>query len=202
MFDPTEKVVVFTPAGVAATFTDPSYHLPAFYDVWGCFDTTNQPFWKTVAANSRAFFQKVTHPTTGLAPEYANFDGSPSSLPTKGDFRVDSWRVVSNVMMDYHFWGVDPWQSTYATRLGEFFASRDYYGCEYRLDGTELTSGHDVGLIAMNATLGFALPPADARRFVQDLWDATPPTGTYRYYAGMLYLLGLLHVSGNFHLWY
>ncbi|MGE5785659.1 MAG: hypothetical protein ACM3ZE_13765, partial [Myxococcales bacterium] len=92
--------------------------------------------------------------------------------------------------------------STYAARLGAFLTSRGYYGCEYRLDGTELTSGHDAGLVAMNALLGFALPSAEARPFVQELWNVGIPTGSYRYYAGMLYLLGLLHVSGNFRLWY
>ena len=34
MFDPETKQVVFVPAGRNATFTDPSYHLPAFYELW------------------------------------------------------------------------------------------------------------------------------------------------------------------------
>jgi oligosaccharide reducing-end xylanase len=54
----------------------------------------------------------------------------------------------------------------------------------------------------MNATLGFALPAADATPYVQALWDAAIPTGQYRYYSGMLYMLGLLHISGKFHLYY
>ena len=34
MFDRTHKMPVFCPIGNAATFSDPSYHLPAFYEVW------------------------------------------------------------------------------------------------------------------------------------------------------------------------
>jgi oligosaccharide reducing-end xylanase len=34
--------------------------------------------------------------------------------------------------------------------------------------------------------------------FVQALWDTQIPSGKWRYYDGMLYMLGMLHVSGNF----
>jgi oligosaccharide reducing-end xylanase len=54
----------------------------------------------------------------------------------------------------------------------------------------------------MNATLGFALPTADGTPFVKELWDTPTPSGQQRYYNGALYLLALLHVSGQFHLWY
>jgi len=53
-----------------------------------------------------------------------------------------------------------------------------------------------------NATLGFALPVSAARPFVQALWDLPVPTGQYRYYNGMLYMLSLVHASGKFQLWF
>jgi hypothetical protein len=37
--------------------------------------------------------------------------------------------------------------------------------------------------------------------FVQALWDASPPVGRWRYYDGMLYMLALLHASGNFRIY-
>jgi oligosaccharide reducing-end xylanase len=122
----------------------------------------------------------------------------------KGDFRFDAWRVAMNVMADSHFWGVDPWQKTYAARLAAFFTAQGLasYGDQYSLAGTELGTDHSAGLVAINATLGFALSAADARPFVQALWDIPIPTGTYRYYNGMLYMLSLLHASGKFHLWF
>ncbi len=56
----------------------------------------------------------------------------PGSLPINprrahaghGDFDADAWRVVSNVMLDRHFFNVDPWQDTFATKLGAFFESK------------------------------------------------------------------------------
>ena len=201
MFDPTQRLVVFVPASWA-TFTDPSYVLPAFYDIWACFDAKNHDVWREVAATSRAFFPKVTDLATGLAPEYAAFDGTPSTLPDKGDFRFDAWRVVMNVMADYRYRGVDPWQTTYAVRLGTFFASQGNYGNQYTLSGTKLGSEHTAGLVAVNATLGFGLSPTCSRCFVQPLWDMAVPTGRQRYYSGLLYMLALLHASGNFRLWF
>src|SRR5262249_39794291 len=100
MFDPTAKLVVFVPNANSgsATFTDPSYVMPAFYAVWACFDAKNAAFWRAVSAASRAFLPKATNATTGLAPEYAAFDGTPSTTAMKGDFRFDAWRVAMNVM--------------------------------------------------------------------------------------------------------
>ena len=46
------------------------------------------------------------------------------------------------------------------------------------------------------------LPASTGKPFVQKLWSAAIPTGTYRYYDGALYMIALLHVSGTFHLWY
>jgi oligosaccharide reducing-end xylanase len=200
MFDPVQKLVVFVPS-IRAAFNDPSYVMPAFYDVWGCFDTANADFWRQVAANSRAFIPKVTHPVTGLAPELASFQGAPLSFGGKGDFRFDAWRVVMNVMADHHYRNVDPWQSTYALRLGSFFASQGVYGNQYSLAGTELGTEHSAGLVALNGTLGFGLNATASRCFVQALWDLPVPTGTYRYYNGLLYMLSLLHASGHFQLW-
>jgi oligosaccharide reducing-end xylanase len=205
MFDPTANLVVFVPNATSgsSTFTDPSYVMPAFYDVWRCFDAKNAPFWRAVSAASRAFLPKATNPTTGLAPEYAAFDGTPSTVMNKGDFRFDAWRVVMNVMADQRFWGLDPWQKTYATRLGAFFTGQGAsYGDQYSLSGTALGTDHSAGLVAVNATLGFGLPAASAKPFVQALWDLAIPSGQYRYYNGLLYMLALLHASGTFQLWF
>ena len=53
----------------------------------------------------------------------------------------------------------------------------------------------------MNAVAALAAPPPRAKQFVEEFWNAPIPTGQYRYYDGMLYLLGLLHCSGEFHIW-
>ena len=37
-----------------------------------------------------------------------------------------------------------------------------------------------------------------AKEYVQKLWNTNPPSGTWRYYNGMVYLLSMLHASGDF----
>lgn len=84
IFNREQQQVVFVPYGAAATFTDPSYHLPAYYELWHRWaagyqqQDADRAFWAAAARTSRDFFQKTSHPTTGLAPDYANFDGTPT----------------------------------------------------------------------------------------------------------------------------
>jgi oligosaccharide reducing-end xylanase len=51
-----------------------------------------------------------------------------------------------------------------------------------------------------NALLGFGLPASTGKPFVDKLWSTTIPKRDY--WNGVLYMLAMLHVSGNFHLWY
>src|SRR5690606_18805605 len=37
--------------------------------------------------------------------------------------------------------------------------------------------------------------------FVQEFWNISLPTGTYRYYDGVLYMLAMLNCSGDFKIW-
>lgn len=204
LFNRNNHLITFGPSGESASHTDPSYILPAFYEIWACEDSKNRNFWKSAITAGRAFFPKTTHPTTGLAPYKANFDGTP--YPGAGDFNSDSWRVVGNIMMDHHLFGVDPWQTTFAQRYAAFFKTawaQPPIPDEFNINGTVVHSNAEPskGLQAQNAMVAFGLPAADGRPFVQALWDMQIPTGQYRYYDGMLYLLSLLHVTGRFHIW-
>jgi oligosaccharide reducing-end xylanase len=53
----------------------------------------------------------------------------------------------------------------------------------------------------VNAVVALAATNDLRREFVQALWDVTVPAGRYRYYDGMLYLMAMLHVSGNFRIY-
>lgn len=53
-------------------------------------------------------------------------------------------------------------------------------------------------LVFKPAVAALAADPGISKPFVQALWDTQIPSGTWRYYDGMLYILGLLHVSGSF----
>jgi oligosaccharide reducing-end xylanase len=106
-------------------------------------------------------------------------------------------------MMDHNFYDADPWQTTWASTFAAFFTGQGAsYIDAYTPAGMPEQGSHSPHIVACNATLGFGVPASVGAPFVQELWNLPIPTGTYRYYDGMLYVLALLHVSGTFHIWY
>jgi oligosaccharide reducing-end xylanase len=157
--------------------TDPSYILPAFYQVWACFDPDNSDFWNTAITDGREYFHVGVN-GNGVCPYQSSWDGSNPQAANS-----DSVRCVMNLMMDHNFFGADPWQTeTYAPM---FAASQGNAG---------------TPAYYCNATLGFGLPAAEGKPFVDRLWSANVPNSDY--WNGVLYMLALLHTSGSFKLWY
>ena len=201
MFDRTHKMPVFCPIGNAATFSDPSYHLPAFYEVWALEADQDNEFWSEAAKASRKHFKEATNASTGLGPDYSEYSGAAKKEGNHNDFRFDAWRTAANIACDYAWWAKDDWAVTHANRLQSFFYDKgvESYGNQWTLDGkTEYSTDHSPGLVAMNATAGLAASDQKAWAFVEDFWNISPTTGTYRYYDGCLYMMGLLHCSGKF----
>ena len=205
MFNGKEKQVVFVPSIDASNFTDPSYHLPHFDELWARWADKNNRFWCDVAATSRVFFKKAAHPSTGLMPDYAHFDGSPMNWRGggKADFRFDAWRVGMNVALDYAWFAKDPWAVTQSNRLLNFFQSQGVrmHGNQFTLNGRKLADDHSAGLVAMNAVACLAATDPIRKEFVEELWNTPVPSGLYRYYDGMLQMLAMLQVSGNFRIY-
>ncbi|MCH5264900.1 MAG: Ig-like domain-containing protein [Lachnospiraceae bacterium] len=200
MFDSTHKMPVFCPIGNAATYTDPSYHLPAFYEVWAELAEKDNEFWSEAAEASRAYFQKATNAQTGLGPDYSEYNGTPKHEGDHADFRFDAWRIAANIACDYAWWGKNNWATTHANTLHAFFTEKgvDSYGNQWTLEGKELSTDHSPGLVAMNAVASLAASDKKAWAFLEDFWNISPTTGKYRYYDGCLYMMGLLHCSGKF----
>jgi oligosaccharide reducing-end xylanase len=203
IFNREQRQVVFAPNPTAGRFTDPSYHVPAFYELWARWTSSasDRRIWSSTADVSRAFFRTTAHPVTGLMPEYAHFDGRPhtSHAPDKGDFRYDAWRTLANVALDHAWWRADPWQVEQSNRvLGFLLSQGPRIPNQFTLDGKPLSTDTSLGLTAMAAVAGQAADPKLAKPFVQSLWDAPLPSGKWRYYNGMLYFLGLLQAGGRF----
>jgi oligosaccharide reducing-end xylanase len=207
IFHPENKLVRFTPDVDNSEHTDPSYHVPAFYEVWARYGPArDRAFWNEAAAASRDFLYRAAHPVTGLTPDFANFDGTPWSSPwnpQSSNFVADAWRTAMNWAVDWAWWGADPRQRELSNRLQVFFESRGLaaYASRFTLEGKPLKGDHSTGLVAMNAVASLAADHPRAKPFVEALWNVPIPTGPYRYYDGMLYLLGLLHCSGEFRIW-
>jgi oligosaccharide reducing-end xylanase len=202
LFNRKEHQVVFVPNKGGSVFTDPSYHLPHFYELWARWAEKDNQFWYKAASASRRFLKKATNDSTGLAPDYATFSGVPH-MPWPGgsqNFQYDAWRVAANIGVDYWWFAKDEWEIAQSNRLLNFFSSRGVkkYGSVYTLEGKQLAGDHSTGLVAMNAAAALASTNANRKEFVEDLWSAAIPSGQYRYYDGILYLLGLLQTSGNF----
>jgi oligosaccharide reducing-end xylanase len=207
-FNAEHKMVRFTPDMRRADHTDPSYHLPAFYELWARWGPErDRAFWADAAKISRDFFVKATNPATALAPDYANFDGTPVTAqfnPRSGSFGPDAWRTAANWSVDWSWWAADPRERDLSDRIQAFFESKGLgtYGNRWTLDGTtQLEANHSTALVATNAVASLAATNPRAARFVDALWNAPIPSGQYRYYDGMWYLMGLMHCSGEYRIW-
>lgn len=201
MFDRSAHMVVFAPGREAAHFSDPSYHLPAFYELWtqGAADE-DRAFVTTLAPTSRAYFKRAAYPQTGLMPDYADFEGVPVGHGGQHDlFAFDAWRTMANVALDHAWWCADPWQVEQSNRVLRFLAKQGPDAPNrFALDGTPKAKGSSPGMFAMAAVAALAADREVGEPFVRRLWEAPMPTGQYRYYDGLLTMLALLEVSGNF----
>jgi oligosaccharide reducing-end xylanase len=207
MFDPVAKQIVFTPHPPGSSFSDPSYHLPAYYELWSRWAAApgDRAFLAEVTKTSREIFRKAAHPQTGLMPDYSQFDGMPRTAPwgSHEDFRYDAWRTLSNPALDWSWWAADPWAIAQANRALTFLAS---HGPDvpdrFKIDGTPVsTDVNTPGLIAMAATAALAADRSVGEPWVRHLWDMPVPSGRHRYYDGLLTMMALLEVSGNFRIY-
>jgi oligosaccharide reducing-end xylanase len=206
MFDASTQMIVFVPTvGRESSFTDPSYHLPQFYELWARWAENNNDYWAEAAAISRDFWQTTAHPETGLMPNYAEFTGEPKPYSNYGEyFYADSWRNGMTVAMDYVWFAPSEWHVEQSDRLLAFFHDLGIgrYNSRFLVDGTPADPQHRAtGLVAMNAVASLAASDAIRWDFVEEFWNTPIPAGQYRYYDGLLYMLALLNLSGNFRIY-
>jgi oligosaccharide reducing-end xylanase len=104
--------------------------------------------------------------------------------------------------MDYAWLAADERAVGHCNRLLAFFHQANAsapYGNQYDVtSGRQLSADHSPGLVSMNAVCALASNTSLAWEFVADLWATPTPSGKYRYYDGMLYMLGWLQLSANF----
>lgn len=212
------QLITFTPDPFGGRFTDPSYHIPAFYEVWARWaEDGRSEFWRVCARKSREYLHKSIHLVTGLNPDYNNYDGTLlGSKRVIGDaFRFDSWRVPMNIALDYSWACADrKWQQEYGNKIQNFFYSQgiDSFVDQYNVDGTTVTEllgaggykklRHSLGLVATTAAVSLVCTHDKSREFVDRLWNAkhVPYDDGYfdAYYDGLLRLFAFMHLSGNY----
>jgi oligosaccharide reducing-end xylanase len=211
------KQITFTPEGDNYNWTDPSYHLAAFFEVWAMYAKDgHERFYLDCADSARAFLHRACDPGTGLTTDYAEFSGTPHTtrwMPQA--FRYDSWRVPMNIAMDYNWFKKDTaWQRGYAMRLQHFLLTKgiDSFPDQYNVDGAApdfiLPAGgyrklrHSIGLVATVASTTLLYNRDNSFEFARALWNARlePYSDGYfdPYYDGLLYLFALMHLSGKY----
>lgn len=202
MWNPHNKLIKFIPN---CEFSDPSYHLPHFYELFALWAyPEDRPFWKEAASASREYLRTACHPETGLAPEYAYYDGTPNNERGYGHFFSDSYRVAANLGLDWEWFAADQWACEAAGRIQAFFADKrpeDYR--RYSIEGKpfEEKALHPVGLLATNAMASLAADGEPARASVELFWNTPLRMGDRRYYDNCLYFFALLALSGNYRIW-
>jgi oligosaccharide reducing-end xylanase len=201
----TQNMIVFVPYAGSNDFTDPSYHLPAFYELFAMHGPeADAAKWRSLAATSRDFLVKSAHGTTGLHPDYATFQGAPTTPQGQphDQFQYDAWRVVMNMAMDYTWFSSDARMQTQVEKYHAFFAN--YLGSNsvtkslFKVDGSAASGSSSTALTATLAAGAMASNATNRATYVNNLWAVAQQEGQYRYYEQVLYLFGLLNVSGKY----
>ena len=216
MFDPQTKLIRFIPN---CNFTDPSYHLPHFYELfalWG--NPEDAEFFREAARLSREHLRKACHPETGLSAEYAEYDGTPHNKANHNLFYSDAYRTGANIALDYEWFAADEWQCSQADNIQKFFGETvkgkenvvyhidgspvtDKNELVHEVDGTPIGVLHPIGLLATLAQSSLAAKGNYRENFVRKLWEQPLRTGNRRYYDNLLYFFALLALSGNYRIW-
>ena len=217
MWNRENKQILFIPG---SEFTDPSYHLPHYYELFALWaNEEDREFWKQAADVSRKHLAKACHPITGMNPEYSEFDGSPMNrtMPWGGrhnQFYSDAYRTVANIGLDYVWFGKDEGHYSAPLRLMKFLRTDlEAARCVYEVDGTPVdkTVLHPVGLLATTAQGALTVIHDGSKdvdsdwnvavRWVEWFWNQPLRKGSRRYYDNCLYIFALLALSGNYRIW-
>ena len=193
-------------------FSDPSYHLPHFYELFALWaDAEDRLFWKRAAQASRAYWIKACHPVTGLCAEYADMEGhpqktDPSHFGGRHDwYYSDAYRTIFNIGLDAVWFGGAPWAREEANRLQKFFCEsvRNNDRAIYEVDGTVLSlpALHPVAITATNAAASLAADGPWAEECVRRFWETPLRTGERRYYDNCLYFFAFLALGGNYRIY-
>src|SRR5690606_25380593 len=153
-----------------------------------------------IADNSRRIVSIVSAPTTGHYPGTVDYTGAP--VPGAWNYTATTSRAHFNLALDHLRYGPHDWVMSQNEVLLDFFLTQglDTYAAEYSLAGEPLVSFNTAAHRSMVALAAGTTLKHRHDPFLKDLLNQATPSGQFRYYDGMLYLLSLVVLSGQFHL--
>lgn len=217
MFDRENHLIRFVPE---VDFTDPSYHLPHFYELFSQWAyPEDRTFFAKAASASRQYFHKACHELSGLCAEYSYYDGTPyekgGEIWGKHDwYYSDAYRTIMNIALDHIWFCKDEWQEIEGARFINCMCQKvgeDNWGKVLDWDGTVRSEDvlHPTAVIATNAA-AYALVSDEesddaltlnAKKCLAKFWDTPLRQGERRYYDNCLYLFAFLLLSGRYRIW-
>ncbi len=203
MWDPETRFIRFVPD---APFTDPSYHLPHFYELFAeRADPCDRAFWREAAAASRSFIAASAHPVTGMSAEYTEYDGTTRLMFRKPfAYYSDAYRVAMNIALDTLWFGKTPALSQVVTNLQDFFApiaQEDFRACQLDGTATDEPAMHPVAITAVLGAASIASDSVRADEWLRRFWQEPLRKGPRRYYDNCLYFFSLLMLAGQYRIY-
>ena len=203
MWDPDNHHIRFVPE---ALYTDPSYHLPHFYQVFAeRADPCDREFWLEATRVSRAFIADSAHPVTGMSAEYTEYDGTTRLMFRKPfAYYSDAYRVAMNIALDTLWNGRNAATAQVVTHLQDFFApiaQEDFKS--YDLDGTvfDEPAMHPVAITAVLGAASITSDSVHADEWLRRFWAEPLRKGPRRYYDNCLYFFSLMMLSGMYRIY-
>lgn len=200
MMHPENHYILFVPG---SPFSDSSYHLPHFYELFAkkC-DPEDTSFWLEAAAASRHYIALSAHPVTGMNAEYAEFDGTPRLMFNKPyAYYSDAYRVAENIALDTLWNGRCNELSAVVTNLQDFFTEipqEDFKAYDLNGNAYDEPAMHPVAMTAVLGAASIASDSPSANEWLLRFWSTPPRKGDRRYYDNCLYFFCLLMLSGQY----
>ena len=210
LFNQGNYIIVFQPLGNGNDFSDPSYDLPAYLELFSRWAEKDTDKWKKAVTAARDHLYKSSNSSSGLFADYSSFNGQPQSYSYNSNstkYMYDAMRCAMNFGMDYYLFGADSTREIeMANRIINFFEKDGYKHARFNWDGSNPQEQYTQGEAGANAVAAIALrSTADSeekiKKNLQNAWDTKFMTGQYRYYDGLVHYLAMLHLSGNFKIW-
>ena len=210
LFNEQSYIVTFQPTNGNNSWSDPSYSLPAFVDLFSRWSDTNTDKWTKATSATRDHLYKSSNTKSGLFSDYNNFDGTPKSVDfnqNASKYMYDAMRCAMNFGMDYYLFGTDAKRETeMAKRIIDFFEKDGYQHARFNWDGSNPSESYTQGEKGANAVATYALMNESSyedaiKKNLEMAWNEKFMTGQYRYYDGLVHYLAMLHLTGSFKIW-